>query len=84
MGSDHKNGFGLRDLIGDRLADLVEEGGIEGKPSSNRLFAQALRDGYWSLSPDQRAVFDATIAYLSQQSDALQESEKRTRDELEP
>jgi hypothetical protein len=64
MGIDHKIGFGLRDLIGDRLADLLDEG----RPSVNRLFAQALRDGWGALSPDQRAVLEAALVPASAQA----------------
>jgi hypothetical protein len=58
MGIDHNFDFELNDLIN----DLVEEGIIEEKSKHYGVAQQVIHDGYGSLSPKQRALYDAVIA----------------------
>ena len=57
MGINHNIDFGLHDLI----EDLVDEGIIEEKSLPYGVAQQVIHDGYWSLSPKQRALYDAVI-----------------------
>ena len=46
----------------DRIEDLVGEGIIEEKSASYGVALQVIYNGYGSLSPEQRALYDAVIA----------------------
>lgn len=45
----------------DRIQDLIDEGGLEENSDAHGVARQVIHQGYDSLSPKQRTLYDAVV-----------------------
>jgi hypothetical protein len=61
-GEEHMIGKDLDFDLHNAIQDLIAEGALEQNSDAHRLARLVIHDGYDSLTPAQRALYDAVVA----------------------